>query len=201
MNQNIFKDRWLFPMTEPDGVGKQRKLTIEPSIFKNTGECEGLNICYSFGKGEGLYFVAPRKTMIAIAHVLREVLESKERKDAVVFTAQPNPNRPEVKLAVGRGEDLLPFIALSGNVNGQQRTKKFFFYPPKGFQILRGGQPIPDLEMADRMAKVFLEDVDLFLRWLEDSYKAREFNPSGGRGGPSGGDGSSAASSDFDSLF
>lgn len=189
MNYEIFKDRTIFPLSEPDNAGKQRKLNIEPNIFN--GDCEGLKFSYSWGKGEGVYFDAPYGTCRQIFEALGDSLKKAEK--GVLSFENGRGNKAPTTVHVGRGDDLVPFIALSGEVNGQKRTKKFFFYPPKGFRVLRDGQPISDLEMRERGARSFVTDSELFLEHLREVYKPRDFNNAGGgsygKGGYGGGNG------------
>lgn len=185
MNEQIFNDRTLFPLSEPDNQGKQRKLNIEPNVFN--GDCEGLKFSYSWGKGEGVYFDAPYGTSRQIIEALQDALKKPEKLTLSFENGRGN-KAPSV-IHVGRGEDLVPFMAISGEVNGQKRTKKFFFYPAKGFRVLRDGQPISDLEMRERCARSFVTDFDLFLQYLLKVYKPRDFNNAGGFGNKGGGGG------------
>ncbi len=205
MNQEILKDRFLYPMTEPDGQGKQRKLGIEPNIFKNSDECEGLVFKYSFAQGEGLYFVAIQTVFLAVMKGLEDLLRTKEPTPPLIWEYQPNPQKPAVKLAVGRGDDLRPFLAISGEINGKVRSKRFYWYLPKGYSLVRNGNPVSDLEGAETMMRSFIGCTDLFLRVLEDSYKARVFQQGGGNRGGGGGNQNYRApaggDAQFDDLF
>lgn len=189
MNLEIFKERTLFPLTEPDNQGKQRKLNIEPDEFN--GDVEGLKFNYSWGKGEGVYFSAPYGMAREIFQGLEDVLRKPE-KQTLSWERNLGQKGP-ITVHVGRGDDLVPFMALSGDVNGSKRTKKFFFYPAKGFTIKRDGQPISDLESRERGARRFVADCELFLEWLRTVYKPRIFNQQGGgnfgKGGYNGGGG------------
>ncbi|ANZ49393.1 hypothetical protein WELLINGTON_41 [Erwinia phage Wellington] len=183
MNAQIFNERTLFPLSEPDNQGKQRKFNIEPNVFN--GDCEGLKFSYSWGKGEGVYFDAPYGTCRQIIEAFHDALKKPE-KSTLSFENGRGNKAPSV-VHVGRGEDLVPFMALSGEVNGQKRTKKFFFYPAKGFRILRDGQPLSDLEIRERCARSFITDFELFLQHLIEVYKPRDFNNAGGFGKGGGG--------------
>jgi uncharacterized membrane protein YgcG len=176
MNYEIFKERGLFPLSEPDNAGKQRKLNIEPNVFN--GDCEGLKFSYSWGKGEGVYFDAPYSMCRQIIEAFHDCLKKAEK--ATFSLENARGQKAPTTIHVGRGEDLVPFVAISGEVNGQKRTKKFFFYPAKGFRILRDGQPISDLEMRERGARSFITDFELFLQHLIEVYKPRDFNNAGG---------------------
>lgn len=182
MNQEILKDRYLYPLSEPDGQGKQRKLSIAPNVFKNSNECEALVFNYSFGQGETLYFVAPQVLFIAIFRALEDALRSKEPTKPIVWDYQPNPQKPAVKLAVGRGDDLRPFIAISGEINGKVRSKRFYWYLPKGWGMSRDGNPVSDLEASETIMRAFLEQRSVFLKALEDSYNPRVFQQGGNNG-------------------
>jgi len=182
MNLEIFKDRTLFPLTEPDNANKQTKLKIEPNDFN--GDVEGLKFAYSFGKGEGLYFDAPLGTCRQIKEALEDVLKKSEKQ--TLSFENSRGNKPPTTLHVGRGDDLVPFIALSGDVNGQKKSKKFFWYPAKFFTIMRNGQPLSDLELRERCARSFVGDFELFIEWTREVYKPRDFEKKG-FGGQSGG--------------
>lgn len=191
INTEIFNNKWCFPQTEPDNQGKTRKLGIEPNFFKDSQDCEGLKFSYSFGKGEGLYYNANPEITQAFLDALRDVLRKPEKD--IITIGNTNGNRGTISLSVGRGDDLVPFVALSGEINGQRRSKKFFFPIPKGYIITRNGSPVGDLEAAERMARVFTERFQKFQDWLDESYKAKVWNPTGGgnpgRGGYNGGGG------------
>lgn len=191
INTEIFNNKWCFPQTEPDNQQKTRKLGIEPNFFKDSQDCEGLKFSYSFGKGEGLYYNANPEICQAFLDALRDVLRKTEKD--IITIGNTNGNRGTINLSVGRGDDLVPFVALSGEINGQRRSKKFFFPIPKGYIITRNGQPISDLEAAERMARVFTERFQKFQDWLDESYKAKVWNPTGGgnpgRGGYNNGGG------------
>lgn len=207
MNQEILKDRYLYPLTEPDGQGKQRKLSIAPNVFKNSNECEALMFNYSFGPGEHLYFVAPQILFVAIFKALEDCLRSKEPAQPTVWDYHPNPQKPAVKLAVGRGDDLRPFIALSGEINGKVRSKRFYWYIPKGWGMARNGTPVSDLEGAETIMRAFIDRRGLFLKALEDSYNPRVFQQGGGNRGGGGGNQNyrpqqgGGADSQFEDLF
>ena len=203
MNQEIFKDRYLYPLTEPDQQGKQRKLGIECNIFKNSDDCEQLVFKYAFGQGESLYFPAPQMIFQDIINSIRDVLKSKEPGSSPVVEAQPNPNKPAVKIAVGRDDTLRPFIAIQGDINGKGRSKRFYWYMPKGYTMSRNGSPISDLEQQERMARAFCDRAQLFLKDLEERYKARVFNPGGNRGSGGGNNNYRAPAGDanFDDMF
>lgn len=206
MNLDIFKEKYLYPLAEKDSQGVQRKLTIEPNVFQNTGECEGLVMKYSFAKGESVYFVATPMIFGAICKCLEDVLRSKEAGQPVVFEYQPNPNKPAVKIAVGRDEtDLRPFLAIGGDINGKTRSKKFYWNFPKGYTLSRGGQAQSDLAGSELIASAFLERGKKFVEWLDEKYKAREFQQ-GGRGNGGGGGGNNnyrqpGGDTDFDGMF
>ena len=125
INTELFNSKFCFPQTEPDNQGKTRKLGIEPNFFKDSTDCEGLKFSYSFGKGEGLYYNASPEISQAILDGLRDILRKTE-KDIISF-GNTSGNRGQVTISVGRGDDLVPFIAISGEINGQRRSKKFFF--------------------------------------------------------------------------
>ncbi len=178
INTELFNSKFCFPQTEPDNQGKTRKLGIEPNFFKDSTDCEGLKFSYSFGKGEGLYYNASPEISQAILDGLRDILRKTE-KDIISF-GNTSGNRGQVTISVGRGDDLVPFIAISGEINGQRRSKKFFFPVPKNYIITRNGAPLSDLESAERMCRVFTERYHKFQEWLDASYKAKVWNPTGG---------------------
>ncbi|AFQ96756.1 hypothetical protein G173_gp211 [Erwinia phage phiEaH2] len=190
VNQNIFKEKWLYPQTEPDQQNRTRKLGIEPNDFN--GDVEGMKFNYSFAKGEGLYFSAPLTVCRDIVDTLIATL-SKPEKSVIKFTNE-NGNKPPVSIHVGRDENLVPFMAISGEIQGAgARQKKFYFSYPKGFRVFRNGEQVSDLELAERACRAFTKNFDLFVRDLEEKYKPREFNNTGGgnfgRGGYNGGGG------------
>ncbi|ANZ48334.1 hypothetical protein BIZ78_gp241 [Erwinia phage vB_EamM_Caitlin] len=191
INTELFNNKWCFPQTEPDNQGKTRKIGIEPNFFKDSQDCEGLKFSYSFAKGEGLYYNANPEICQAFLDALRDVLRKSE-KDVISFS-NTSGNRGQVTLSVGRGDDLVPFVAISGEINGQRRNKKFYFPVPKNYIITRNGAPLSDLESAERMARVFTERFHKFQEWLDASYKAKVWNPTGGgnpgRGGYNNGGG------------
>lgn len=178
INTELFNAKWCFPQSEPDNQGKTRKLGIEPNFFKDSQDCEGLKFSYSFGKGEGLYYNANPEICQAFLDALRDVLRKAEKD--VVTIGNTAGNRGTVSLSVGRGDDLVPFVAISGEINGQRRSKKFFFPIPKGYIITRNGAPESDLASAERMCRVFTERFRKFQDWLDASYKAKVWNPTGG---------------------
>ncbi|MGL5397248.1 MAG: hypothetical protein ACRDBQ_18525 [Shewanella sp.] len=186
-NNEILKHKWLFPQTEPDQQGNTRKLTIEPNFFKDSQDCENLKFSYSFGKGEGVYYSLDPQLMSVFIDLLADALRSKEK---VSFGIGNQPkNGGAQALSVGRDDNLVPFVALSGDVNGQRKTKKFYFPLPKGYSLLRNGQPVNDLEAAERMATAFIKRFHVFQEMMEASYKKREWNnaPTGGGRMGSGG--------------
>ncbi|QVW55176.1 hypothetical protein pEaSNUABM29_00132 [Erwinia phage pEa_SNUABM_29] len=188
MNQEIFKDKWLYPQTEPDQQNRTRKLNIEPNDFN--GDVEGMKFSYSFGKGEGLYFSAPLTVCRTIIEALQDCLRKNE-KSMLKFTNE-NGNKPPVSIIVGREDNLNPFIAIAGEIQGVgARQKKFYFSYPKGFRIFRDGQQVSDLELSERCARAFITNFEKFIQLLEEKYKPREFNNTGGgqygKGGYSGG--------------
>ena len=189
INQEIFKDKWLYPQTEPDQQNRTRKLNIEPNDFN--GDVETLKFSYSFGKGEGLYFSAPITVCRTIIEALQDCLRKSE-KSMLKFTNE-NGNKPPVSLIVGREDNLVPFIAIAGEIQGVgARQKKFYFSYPKGFRIFRDGQQVSDLELAERCARAFITNFEKFLPHLEEKYKPREVQQGGGsfgRGGYGGGQG------------
>lgn len=188
-NINYFKDKSLFPKTEPDQRNQQKSLTLELTKFGN--DCESLTWKYFFGKGEGLYFQSKTSTTRAIADALEDALRNKAPNNlAFRFTA--SQNKPPVVLEVGRADDLRPYIQLQGDVNGQKRSKKFFFYADKGISIERDGKPISDLEMEERVARAFVKNIYKFIDALEDAFNPKEWDNNGGGnygGGNRGGNG------------
>lgn len=178
INKELFQDKWCYPQTEPDNQGNTRKLGIEPNFFKDSPDCEGLKFSYSFGKGEGVYYNAGPALCQAFIDGLEDVLKKNE-KDVLSFPFTGGRNGT-ITLSAGRGDDLIPFVALSGEINGQRRTKKFFFLAPKGYAIVRNGTPVSDLESAERFARAFIRRFRKFQDWLDESYKKREWNNTGG---------------------
>lgn len=198
-NLLFLKDKSLFPKTEPDQRGQHKALSIELTKFGE--DCESLTLKYFFGKGEGLYFQAKSSTLRAIADALEDALRKSEPSN-LGFRYQASQNKPAVLLVVGRGDDLRPYFALQGDVNGQKRSKKFFFYPDKGVVIERDGKPIADLEMEERVARAFVKNFYKFIDALEANYNPKEWDNNGGgnygggnrgggnyRGGNGGGNG------------
>ena len=184
-NQKFLKDKTLLPKTKPDARGQQKSLTIEPNMFNN--ECESLTFKYFFGKGEGLYPSLKVSTLRAVCDALEDALRTKEQ-SRLEFEITNSQNKPPAVLTVGRGEDLVPFIGLSGDVNGQKKAQKFMWYADKGVRLLRNGQPVPDLEIHERMTRTFVKEFDIFIRALEDVYNPKEWNNNGGfQGGQGGG--------------
>lgn len=188
INQEIFKDKWLYPQTEPDQQNRTRKLNIEPNDFN--GDVESMKFSYSFGKGEGLYFSAPITVCRTIIEALQDCLRKNEK--SMVKFSNENGNKPPVSVIVGREDNLVPFMAIAGEIQGVgARQKKFYFSYPKGFRIFRDGQQVSDLELSERCARAFITNFELFLKNLEEKYKAREFNNTGGgnygKGGYGGG--------------
>lgn len=211
INTELFQHKYLFPQTEPDNQGNTRKLSIEPNFFKDSQDCEGLKFSYSFAKGEALYYNADPSITQAILDALRDVLKKPEKD--IIGISNTSGNKGAVTISVGRGDDLVPFMAISGEIQGQRRSKKFFFPVPKNYTIVRNGQPIGDLEMAERMGRAFSERFEIFQRWLDESFKKKVWNPTGGgrpgnggynNGGGNNGGGSSqppAATNDFDEFI
>lgn len=186
-NLNYLKDRSLFPKTEPDQRGQQKAMTIELTKFGD--DCESLTFKYFFGKGEGLYFQAKSSTLRVIVDALEDHLRKTEPGN-IGLRFQASQNKPAVLLVVGRDENLRPFMALQGDVNGQKRSKRFYFYPDKGVSIERDGKPIPDLEMEERVARGFVKNFYKFVDALESNYNPKEWdNNGGGRFGGGGGQG------------
>lgn len=186
-NAEILKHKWLFPQTEPDQQGKTRKMTIEPNFFKDSQDCETLKVSYAFGKGEAIYYSLDPQLMSVFIDQLKEALRSKEKVSlGIGFTPR---NGGQMALSVGRDDSLVPFVALSGDVNGQRKTKKFYFPIPQGYSLLRNGQPVTDLESAERMCMAFINRFSVFQDMMEQSYKKREWNgaPTGGGRMGSGG--------------
>lgn len=189
INTELFNNKWCYPQSEPDNQGKTRKIGIEPNFFKDSQDCEGLKFSYSFAKGEGLYYNASPEICQAFLDALRDVLRKSEKD--IISIGNTSGQRGQVTLSVGRGDDLVPFVAISGEINGQRRSKKFYFPIPKNYVITRNGAPLSDLEAAERMARVFTERFVKFQDWLDASFKAKVWNPTGGgnpgRGGYGGG--------------
>lgn len=187
-NINYLKDKSLFPKTEPDQRGQQKILSIELTKFGD--DCESLTFKYFFGKGEGLYYQAKSSTLRAIADALEDALRKQEAGN-LGFRFQSSQNKPAVLLVVGRDDNLRPFVALQGDVNGQKRSKRFYFYPDKGVVIERDGKPIPDLEMEERIARAFIKNFYKFIDALEANFNPKEWDNNGGgnysRGGGGGG--------------
>lgn len=178
INKELFQDKWCYPQTEPDNQGNTRKLGIEPNFFKDSPDCEGLKFSYSFGKGEGVYYNAGPSICQAFIDALEDVLKKNEKD--VISLPFSGGNKGTISLSVGRGDDLIPFVAIGGEINGQRRTKKFFFMAPKGYGIVRNGTPVSDMETAERFARVFIRRFHKFQEWLDESYKKREWNQNGG---------------------
>lgn len=181
-NKNLYKDRSLFPLTEPNQAGQQTKLGIEPNDYN--GNVDGLKFHYSFGKGEGLYYVAPPGMIQDIIDTFGDVLKKRE-KHCIPIENSRSKVKGEMFISVGRDETLRPYIQLSGNVgqNGQlqRKSKKFFFYMPKGFRLLKDGQPMSDLEVEERRMRSFANGpLKWFLEDLLESYNPQEFNKQGG---------------------
>lgn len=177
INQNIFKEKYLYPQTEPDQQDRTRKLGIEPNEFN--GDVEGMKFNYSFAKGEGLYFSAPMAVCRDIVDTLVAAL-AKPEKSVIKITNELGKKAP-VSLHIGRDENLVPFMALSGEIqNAGARQKKFYFRYPKGFRVFRNGEQVSDLELAERAARAFVKNFELFVRDLEEKYKPRDFNNTGG---------------------
>lgn len=178
-NHKFLKDKSILPKTKPDARGQQKSMSIEPNMFN--GECEGLTFKYFFGKGEGLYPAMKLGTLRAICDAMEDALRNKEQ-SKLEFEITNSQNKPATIITVGRGEDLIPFLGLSGDVNGQKKAQKFMWYADKGVRLLRNGQPVPDLEVHERMTRTFVKEFDLFVRALEDVYNPREWNNNGGGG-------------------
>lgn len=187
-NLNYLKDKSLFPKTEPDQRNQQKSLTVELTKFGD--DCESLTWKYFFGKGEGLYFQSKTSTTRQIADAIEDALRNKAPGN-LGFRFQASQNKAPVILEVGRTEDLRPYISLQGDVNGQKRSKKFFFYPDKGVVIERDGKPISDLEMEERVARAFVKNIYKFIDALEANFNPKEWDNNGGgnynRGGGGGG--------------
>ncbi|ANZ50221.1 hypothetical protein PHOBOS_31 [Erwinia phage vB_EamM_Phobos] len=176
-NMKFLKDRSLMPKTKPDARGQQKSLTIEPNLFND--ECESLTLKYFFGKGEGLYPSAKVGTLRAMCDALEDALRNKEA-SKLEFEITNSQNKPPAVIVIGRGEDLIPFIGLSGDVNGQKKSQKFMWYADKGVRLLRNGQPVPDLEVHERMTRTFVKEFDIFIRALESVYNPKEWNNNAG---------------------
>lgn len=185
INKELFNDKWCYPQTEPDNQGNTRKLGIEPNFFKDSPDCEGLKFSYSFGKGEGVYYNLGPTMCQVLVDALQDMLKKSEKD--VLSLPFSGGNKGTITLSVGRGDDLIPFMAIGGEINGQRRTKKFFFTTPKGYGIVRNGTPVSDLENAERMCRAFIGRFHKFQEWLDDSYKKREWNQNGGGRQGSGG--------------
>ncbi|MHC1821618.1 hypothetical protein, partial [Escherichia coli] len=132
VNKNFFKEKYLYPQTEPDQQGRTRKLGIELNEFN--GDVELMKFSYSFGKGEGLYFTAGYTVCVDIFETLRTVLVKAEK--IVHKWEDAKGKKSPVSLHVGRDENLTPFMAISGEIPGAgARQKKFYFTYPKGYRV------------------------------------------------------------------
>lgn len=176
-NHKFLKDKTLLPKTKPDARGQQKSMSIEPNMFN--GECEGLTFKYFFGKGEGIYPSMKYATLRAICDALEDALRNKEA-SSLEFEITNSQNKPAAMIVVGRGEDLIPFIKLGGDVNGQKKMAGFTWYADKGVRLLRKGQPVPDLEIHERIARTFVKEFNVFLEALRDVYNPRDWNANGG---------------------
>lgn len=180
-NKNIYKDRSLYPLTEPNSQGKQTKLGIDLNDFN--GAVDGLKFSHSFAKGEAIYYTAPPGVVLDIIKTCEDVLRKRETHS---FTVQNglSKKRGDVNLTIGRDDTLTPYIQLSGNVNVQgnmqRKGKKFFFAMPKGFSFLVNGERASDLEVAERRFRNFSKVLEVFLEDLLESYSPADFNQQGG---------------------
>lgn len=181
-NHKCFTDKWLFPQTEKDQSGRSRKMGIEPNEFN--GSVEGLKFHFSFAKREGLYCSLPITQARILISELRRALSKPEKS---IFTMSNGKAKNPVTIACGRQDDLVPFMALSGDVNGQRRTKRFYFTGMDGWVMTHNGSPVSDLEAAERYAKEFADGFHAFIEWCMDVYNPRDFNNTGGGNYGSGG--------------
>lgn len=186
MNIELLKDKNLYPQTAPGQDGKTRKLDISPNTFGD--DCETMEFKYVAGKGEFLTFNADMKTYEMIMRDLETSLRKREPSE--VTYEQTFKNKPSSYISVGRKEDGLPFIRIKATTKqGQERYKEFFFQMPRNINILRNGQPINDLEKAERSCLAFLKNQAVILEHFQEQYKARVWQQQGGGYGGQGGRG------------
>ena len=187
MNLDLLKDKNLFPQTAAGQDGKTRKIDISPNTFGE--DCETIEFKYVAGKGEFLTFNADMKTYEMIMRDLESAMRKREPSE--VTYEQKFKNKPSSFLTVGRKEDGLPFVRIKATTRqGQERNKEFFFQMPRNINILRGGQPINDLEKAERACFAFLKNQAVIFEAFKEQYKARVWNnQGGGYGGGNGGGG------------
>lgn len=177
---DLLSDNSVTAHTKPDQGGKTKRLIIELSKFKDNPEVEGIQFRYNFGQGKGIYYTAAYGECQHILQMLRNVLRSKE--PITETLPHQTKNRADILLEVGRNSQLEPFIRLRGSSSdGQPLNKEFYFKLSGGKKtILRNGAPIPDLELQERCALIFINSFDLYLRALEENYVKRQWEPRGG---------------------
>lgn len=177
---DILSDNSITAHTKPDQAGKSKRLVIELSKFKDNPECEGIQFRYNFGQGKGIYYTASLGDCEHILQMMRSVLRSKE--PITETLPHQTKNRPDVMLEVGRNRDLEPFIRLRGaDKSGQSLNKEFYFKLSGGKKtILRNGAAIPDLELQERCALVFINCFDTYTQTLKENYVKRQWQPNGG---------------------
>lgn len=172
--------------TKPGQDGKRKRLVAKLAQFKDSNAVEGIQFSYSFAQGKGLYYTASYADCHHILTMLQNALRSKE--PVVESLPHSSKNKPDVILECGRNQDLEPFIRIRGaGRDGQPLSKDFYFTLSRGKSaILRNGQPIPDLELQERCAAIFIKTFNVYIRALEENYEKAPYNPGGGYGNQGG---------------
>lgn len=178
----LILDRSMRPLTKPNGQGKQQAMKIQPTDFN--GDCEAIEFRSVAGKGLFLGFSAPPGMFQLIADALEDCL--KKREPSSLEFVQEFKNKGPSVLAIGREEDGIPYFKLTSATNEGERSQTFYFSPPKNIALRRNGQPISEVEMAERLARGWVRNAYKFMEALTLKYKPRVWEQRGGFGGGGG---------------
>lgn len=178
----LILDRSMRPLTKPNGQGRQQGMKIQPADFN--GDCEGIEFRSVAGKGLFLGFNAAPGVFQMIADALEDCLKQREA-SSLEFVQEFKNKGPSI-LTVGREDDGIPYFKLQSATNEGERSQTFYFSPPKNIALRRNGQPISELEMAERLARGWVRNAYKFMEALTQKYKPRVWEQKGSFGGGGG---------------